>query len=162
MRLLIVGGSDAGISAALRARELDQDTEITVLLADEFPNYSICGLPFYLSGETPDWKISTESISFDHKAYYPGAKQVRIRVTGDSHSGRLVGAQILGSWGTEISKRVDIFATALFRDMRVEELSDLDLSYTPPLSSPWDPVQMAAQHWAAGAGSEKMETPCKK
>ncbi len=105
---------------------------------------------------------TTESISFDHKAYYPGAKQVRIRVTGDSHSGRLVGAQILGSWGTEISKRVDIFATALFRDMRVEELSDLDLSYTPPLSSPWDPVQMAAQHWAAGAGSEKMETPCKK
>ena len=56
MRLLIVGGSDAGISAALRARELDQDAEITVLLADEFPNYSICGLPFYLSGETPDWK----------------------------------------------------------------------------------------------------------
>jgi hypothetical protein len=26
-------------------------------------------------------------------------------------------------------------------------LSDLDLSYTPPLSSPWDPVQMAAQAW---------------
>jgi len=26
-------------------------------------------------------------------------------------------------------------------------LSDLDLSYTPPLSSPWDPVQMGAQEW---------------
>ena len=56
MRVLIVGGSDAGISAALRARELDRNAEITVLLADDFPNYSICGLPFYLSGETPDWK----------------------------------------------------------------------------------------------------------
>jgi hypothetical protein len=33
--------------------------------------------------------------------------------------------------------------------MLVEELSDLDLSYTPPLSSPWDPVQMAAQDWVA-------------
>ena len=33
--------------------------------------------------------------------------------------------------------------------MLVEELGDLDLSYTPPLSSPWDPVQMAAHHWAA-------------
>lgn len=31
--------------------------------------------------------------------------------------------------------------------MDVEELSDLDLSYTLPLSSPWDPVQMAADHW---------------
>jgi NADPH-dependent 2,4-dienoyl-CoA reductase/sulfur reductase-like enzyme len=56
MRLLIAGGSDAGISAALRARELDKRTEITVVLADAFPNFSICGLPFYLSGETPDWK----------------------------------------------------------------------------------------------------------
>ena len=87
---------------------------------------------------------------------------MRIRVTGDSHTGRLVGAQILGLFGAEISRRVDIFATALFHGMRVEELSDLDLSYTPPLRSPWDPVQMAAQHWAAAAGSEEMETPCKK
>jgi hypothetical protein len=23
--------------------------------ADRFPNYSICSLPFYLSGEVPDW-----------------------------------------------------------------------------------------------------------
>lgn len=29
--------------------------------------------------------------------------------------------------------------------MTMEQISDLDLSYTPPLSSPWDPVQMAAQ-----------------
>jgi NADPH-dependent 2,4-dienoyl-CoA reductase/sulfur reductase-like enzyme len=88
---------------------------------------------------------TVETTSFDHKVYYPGAKPVRIRVTGDSQTGRLLGAQILGSWGTEISKRVDIFATALFSGMRVEELGDLDLSYTPPLSSPWDPVQIAAQ-----------------
>ena len=105
---------------------------------------------------------TTESTSFDHKAYYPGAKQLRIRVTGDSKTGRLLGAQVLGSWGTEISKRIDVFATALFSDMRVEELSDLDLSYTPPLSSPWDPVQMAAQHWAVAAGPEKIEATCKK
>jgi hypothetical protein len=31
--------------------------------------------------------------------------------------------------------------------MKVADLSDIDLSYTPPLSSPWDPVQMAAQAW---------------
>ena len=105
---------------------------------------------------------TTESTSFDHKAYYPGAKQLRIRVTGDSQTGRLLGAQILGSWGTEISKRVDIFATALFANMRVEELSDVDLSYTPPLSSPWDPVQMATQNWALSAVSERVETPCTK
>src|ERR1700730_10892779 len=55
MRLVAIGGSDAGISAALRAREVRTDLEVTVGVADAYPNFSICGLPFYLSGETPDW-----------------------------------------------------------------------------------------------------------
>ena len=52
-----------------------------------------------------------------------------------------------GQSKAEISKRIDIVATALFQDASVEYLNDLDLSYTPPFSSPWDPVQMAAQAW---------------
>lgn len=55
VRLLILGGSDAGIGAALRAREVDSRAEVTVIVADTFPNYSVCGLHFYLSGEVPDW-----------------------------------------------------------------------------------------------------------
>jgi hypothetical protein len=31
-------------------------------------------------------------------------------------------------------------------------VSDLDLSYTPPLGSPWDAVQMAAQAWVRITG----------
>ena len=31
--------------------------------------------------------------------------------------------------------------------MKIKELNELDLSYTPPLSSPWDPVQIGAQFW---------------
>ena len=56
MHLLIIGGSDAGISAALRAQELDSGVEVSMALADDFPNFSICGLPYFLSGETPDWR----------------------------------------------------------------------------------------------------------
>jgi hypothetical protein len=55
-QLVIVSGSDAGISAGLRAKELDPKCEVTIVVADRFPNYSICGLPFYLSGEVPDWR----------------------------------------------------------------------------------------------------------
>lgn len=44
--LLIIGGSDAGITAALRVREVDPAVEVTVVVADAFPNYSISGLPF--------------------------------------------------------------------------------------------------------------------
>ena len=65
MKLLIIGGSDAGISAALRARELAPETDITVVLADEFPNYSICGLPFFLSGETPEAKQLAHRTEFE-------------------------------------------------------------------------------------------------
>jgi NADPH-dependent 2,4-dienoyl-CoA reductase/sulfur reductase-like enzyme len=43
--LLAIGGSNAGIAAALRARELDPSVEVTVALADAFPGNSICGLP---------------------------------------------------------------------------------------------------------------------
>jgi MFS family permease len=48
---------------------------------------------------------------------------------------------------TQVAKRIDIPATALFHHMTVEGLSDLDLSYTPPFGSPWDAVQLAAQTW---------------
>ena len=91
--------------------------------------------------------FSADSTHWDHKVYYPGAKEMLIRITGERGSGRLVGAQIIGHYGTEVSKRVDIFAAALHHGMTVDDLNDLDLSYTPPLSSPWDPVQMAAQAW---------------
>jgi NADPH-dependent 2,4-dienoyl-CoA reductase/sulfur reductase-like enzyme len=91
--------------------------------------------------------FTVESTVWDHTAYYPGAQELHIRITGDRTSGRLLGAQILGHMCSEVSKRLDVFATALFHDMHVEDLSDLDLSYTPPLSSPWDPVQMSAQRW---------------
>ena len=51
MHLVAIGGSDAGISAALRARELDPTAEVTVVVADAYPNFSICGIPYYVSGE---------------------------------------------------------------------------------------------------------------
>src|ERR1039457_4094215 len=55
LHIVVIGGSDAGISAALRAREVESSISVTVIVSDTFPNYSICGLPFYLSGEVPDW-----------------------------------------------------------------------------------------------------------
>ena len=57
MRLVVIGGSDAGISAGLRARELDPSVEVSLVVADAYPNFSICGLPYYLSGDVPDWRL---------------------------------------------------------------------------------------------------------
>ena len=85
----------------------------------------------------------------DHKGYYPGSTPLRARVTADLATGRLLGAQLMGAWGAEVSKRVDVFATALFHGMKVDEISDLDLSYTPPLSSPWTRFKWRARRGAS-------------
>ena len=83
----------------------------------------------------------------DHKAYYPGSHRISMRFTGDKTTGRLLGVQLFGHRNAEVAKRIDIAATAIFHGMTVDGLSDLDLSYTPPLGSPWDAVQMGAQAW---------------
>jgi NADPH-dependent 2,4-dienoyl-CoA reductase/sulfur reductase-like enzyme len=92
--------------------------------------------------------LTAESRAWDHKAYYPGAHEILLRITGDRRTGRLLGAQMVGHWQAQVAKRIDIFASALFHGMKVEELSDLDLSYTPPLGSPWDAIQIGAQAWS--------------
>ncbi|MDE3131310.1 MAG: FAD-dependent oxidoreductase, partial [Acidobacteriota bacterium] len=56
MHLIAIGGSDAGISAALRARELDPTSDVTVVVGDAYPNFSICGIPYYVSGEVEHWR----------------------------------------------------------------------------------------------------------
>jgi NADPH-dependent 2,4-dienoyl-CoA reductase/sulfur reductase-like enzyme len=83
----------------------------------------------------------------DHKAYYPGSHRIAMRITGDRKTGRLLGLQLFGHRHAEIAKRIDIAATAIHNGMTVAEMSDLDLSYTPPLGSPWEAVQMGAQAW---------------
>lgn len=49
----------------MRARELDFNAAITVALADGYPNFSVCGLPFFLSGETPDWHRLAHKTEFE-------------------------------------------------------------------------------------------------
>ena len=91
--------------------------------------------------------VTVQSQADDHKAYYPGSHRITMRVTGDRSTGRLLGMQLFGHRHAEIAKRVDIAATAIFHGMTTDAVSDLDLSYTPPLGSPWEAVQMGAQAW---------------
>jgi NADPH-dependent 2,4-dienoyl-CoA reductase/sulfur reductase-like enzyme len=90
------------------------------------------------------------SAADDHKAYYPGSHRITMRITGDRATGRLLGMQLVGHKDAEIANRIDIAATPIFHGMTADAVSDLDLSYTPPLGSPWDAVQMGAQAWVRG------------
>ena len=91
--------------------------------------------------------VTVGSEADDHKAYYPGSHRIQMRVTGDRTTGRLLGLQLFGHRHAEIAKRIDIAATAIFNHMTVGAISDLDLSYTPPLGSPWEAIQMGTQAW---------------
>ncbi len=90
---------------------------------------------------------TVEFAAWDHKAYYPGAHELTVRITGDRATGRFLGAQMMGHWQAAVAKRIDFFAMALHHQMTVAQCLEVDLSYTPPLGSPWDAVQMAADHW---------------
>ena len=75
--------------------------------------------------------------------YYPGGSPITVLVVAERGTGRLLGAQIVGQEGA--AKRIDVFATALWNEMTVDELINVDLAYAPPFSPVWDPVLIAAR-----------------
>ncbi|MBQ3684840.1 MAG: FAD-dependent oxidoreductase [Candidatus Methanomethylophilaceae archaeon] len=87
----------------------------------------------------PYEKVYTYSAS--HASYYPGARNMQVKVLFDPASGRIVGAQIVGYEG--VDKRIDVIATAIYAGLSVEDLAQLDLAYAPPYSSAKDPVNYA-------------------
>lgn len=76
-----------------------------------------------------------------HAGYFPGASQIHLVVHVDAESGRLLGAQAVGAEG--VDKRIDVLATAIRAGLRVDDLIDLDLAYSPPYGQAKDPVNLA-------------------
>ncbi len=77
----------------------------------------------------------------NHASYYPGSKVMTMKVLWEKGSGRLLGAQIVGSDG--VDKRIDVLAAAMSAGLTAPQLAELDLAYAPPYSSAKDPVNMA-------------------
>lgn len=75
--------------------------------------------------------------------YYPEAKDIYVKLIAEKVSGKLLGGQIIGEEGA--AKRIDVLATALTYNLTLQNIIDLDLSYAPPFSPVWDPVQTAAR-----------------
>lgn len=87
-----------------------------------------------------------------HAGYFPGAQQIHLVVHFEVPSGKLLGAQAVGLAG--VDKRIDVLATAIRAGMTIEDLIDLDLSYSPPYGQAKDPVNfvgMVGQNMLQGA-----------
>jgi NADPH-dependent 2,4-dienoyl-CoA reductase/sulfur reductase-like enzyme len=87
--------------------------------------------------------VSARIEALDRAAYNPAARKIWVKLIAERDSRKLLGAQVVG-YG-EASKRIDVAATAITAGMRVDELAQLDLAYSPPYGNLWDPILIAAQ-----------------
>ncbi|WP_114422351.1 FAD-dependent oxidoreductase [Nocardioides houyundeii] len=78
--------------------------------------------------------------------YMLEAEPMDILVTADRGSRRLLGVQIVGGHGS--GKRIDTAAAVLWHEGTVDDLAWMDLSYSPPFSTAWEVLQVAARRVA--------------
>jgi len=78
----------------------------------------------------------------DKPEYYPGAKEIIIKLIVDAKTHRILGGQ--GTGPGDVIKRIDVLATAITAGMTVDTLADLDLAYAPPYNSALDVLHHAA------------------
>ncbi len=97
-----------------------------------------------LEAEVEGFDVSTTLIESNTRAhYYPGRKSIMIKLVAEKSTKKLIGAQAIG--GEAVAKRIDVFATAIWAQMTLDEIAWLDLTYVPPVAPVWDPVLVAAQ-----------------
>lgn len=87
--------------------------------------------------------VATTILSKTRTHYYPDSKDIYVKLLAEKKTGKLLGGQIIGEEGA--AKRIDVLATALTYKLTLRNIIDLDLSYAPPISPVWDPVQTAAR-----------------
>ena len=85
--------------------------------------------------------IVSTTISGSHAGYYPNAKPMTIQIAFSPEDGRIFSAQIVGYDG--VDKRLDILASIIKKNGKIEELTEFEHAYAPPFSSAKDPVNMA-------------------
>lgn len=86
--------------------------------------------------------VSSMIVKGDRASYYPGSRDNHICLILDQATGRLLGANGIGS--ESIAGRINVFATAITCGMTVEEINELDLVYAPPVAPVYDPILIAA------------------
>ena len=77
----------------------------------------------------------------EHATYYPGARDIIVKLMAEKSTGKLLGGQVVGTGDT--AKRIDVLATALTFGATVEDLANIDLAYAPPYNSALDPLHNA-------------------
>jgi len=105
-------------------------------------NVARTGLNQAQARETGFETVTSLVPTFEHATYYPGARDIMIKLIANKADGRLLGGQAVGTGDT--SKRIDVLATAITYGGKVDDLANIDLGYAPPYNSALDPLHNAA------------------
>jgi NADH oxidase (H2O2-forming) len=81
--------------------------------------------------------------SFTLPDYYPGRKEIYVKVLAHPETGKILGAQIVGE--DRVHLRINAFAVAMQSDMTVQELAKLETAYCPPAAPTVDPITIACE-----------------
>jgi NADPH-dependent 2,4-dienoyl-CoA reductase/sulfur reductase-like enzyme/rhodanese-related sulfurtransferase len=76
-----------------------------------------------------------------HAGYYPGAREIALKLLFARRDGRILGAQAVGLDG--VDKRIDVIAMAIQMGGTVFDLEEAELCYAPQYGSAKDAVNMA-------------------
>jgi len=76
-----------------------------------------------------------------HVGYYPGAKQISLKLLFRKSDGRILGAQAVGE--ADVARRIDVIATAIQLGGTVLDLEETELCYAPQFGGAKDPVNFA-------------------
>jgi NADPH-dependent 2,4-dienoyl-CoA reductase/sulfur reductase-like enzyme len=89
---------------------------------------------------------TTETIEAKSRAgYYPEGGTVRVTLTVDRPSGRVLGGSLVSEYGEGAVHRSHALVGAVTEGITVDALSNYDLAYAPPFNTTWDPVLTAAK-----------------
>jgi NADPH-dependent 2,4-dienoyl-CoA reductase/sulfur reductase-like enzyme len=105
-------------------------------------NVGLTGLTETAACEAGFASITSLITTRDKARYFPGAREVTLKLVAESGSGRLLGAQAIGPGA--VDKMIDIAATALLGKLGCRDLENADLAYAPPFSPVLSPIIIAA------------------
>ena len=91
-------------------------------------------------GITP---VSVRITGSTRLSYYPGGKDLSVKLLANRENGKLIGAQLVGEEGATL--RGNFASMAAHLGLTVQDFSEIETCYSPPLAPVWDPVTIAAQ-----------------
>jgi NADH oxidase (H2O2-forming) len=101
------------------------------------------GLSEYQATRVGFQTVSASITGRTRASYFPGGKEVKVKIIAEPILGRVMGAQLIG--GEAVAQRVNMLSVAIQKEMTALELSTADTSYAPPVAETVEPVATAAE-----------------